>query len=281
MIHYLNGSWVDDENLKISAFDLSVVRGFGVFDFLRTYNKKPFGLGDHSERLFRSAKSLGITILKTKKEIGQIVNEGIEKNQKAVSDFNIRLVITGGVGKDSLSLGKSSLIIIFAKAIDYPQKYYQQGVKVITFKNTRTIPQAKSLDYQTAIIALQKAKKEKAVEAIYVSDKSKILEGTTSNFFAVIDDRLVTPKDNILLGITRKVIIDLAKKLKIRIFEKDIHSSQIKMFSEAFITASNKEIMPVVKIDEMVVGNGRVGKITKQLMKEFWKITRNYSFLSK
>lgn len=276
--HYLNGRWVDSQNLKISAFDLSLLRGFGVFDFLRTYNRKPFLLKDHLDRLFNSAKILGIKIPKIKKEIEKIVFEGIKKNPKA--ELNIRLLVTGGIGPDSVTPGQPSLIVIFTEAVDYPKEYYQKGVKVITYPAERIFPKAKSLNYLAGIVALQKAKKQKAVEAIYIDKNGRILEGTTSNFFAVINNQLVTPKEEILFGITRKVVINLAKKLKIPVKEEDLYLSQIKNFSEAFLTASNKEIMPVVRVDNKMIGNGRVGEITKRLMKEFWKlIKKNDDFL--
>jgi len=269
-IHYLNDNWVDDEGLKISAFDLSFLRGFGVFDFLRTYNRKPFRLTDHLDRLFNSAKILGIKIGKTKKEIERIVLAGIKKN--LAGELNIRLVVTGGVGPDSITPGKPSLIVMFTPVVAYPKKYYTKGVKVITYPAQRLLPQAKSLNYLEGIIALQKAKKEKAVEAVYTA-YGKIFEGVTSNFFAVINGKLVTPKNEILPGVTKKVVLSIAKRLKIGVEEREIKLSEIKNFQEAFLSASNKEIMPVVRIDETIVGNGRVGKITQRLMKEFRQMT--------
>lgn len=188
--HYLDGRWVDSKNLKISVFDLSVLRGFGVFDFLRTYNSRPFRLKEHIDRLFNSAKILGINIGKTKKEIEKLVLTGIKKNRKG--ELNIRIVVTGGVGPDSLTQGKPSIIIAFTPAIDYPAEYYQKGVKIVSFKTKRVLPAAKSLNYQMGILALQKSKKQKAVEAIYIDEKGKIYEGTTSNFFAVINDKFRT-----------------------------------------------------------------------------------------
>lgn len=273
-LHYFNHQWVSSSELKISVFDLAVLRGYGVFDFLRTYNRKPFMLDDHLNRLFNSAKNIGIKPPKTKKEIKEIILSGIEKNPG--SELNIRILITGGVGPDSITPGRPSLIVIFTAAINFPKEYYQKGIKVITFPAGRVYSVVKSLNYLTGVIALQKAKKEGALEAIYVNDDSHILEGTTSNFFAVIDNQLITPKKEVLFGITRKVVINLAKKLKIPVKEENIFLSQIKNFSEAFITASNKEIMPVVKIDDKIIGKGKVGKITQKLIREFQILKKNY-----
>lgn len=275
-LHYFNHQWVSSSELKISVFDLAVLRGYGVFDFLRTYNRKSFMLDDHLNRLFNSAKNIGIKPPKTKKEIKEIILSGIEKNPGG--ELNIRILITGGVGPDSITPGRPSLIVIFTPAINFPKEYYQKGVKVITFPAGRVYSVVKSLNYLTGVIALKKAKKEGAVEAIYVNDYGQILEGTTSNFFAVIDNQLITPKKEILFGITRKVVINLAKNLKIPVKEENIFLSQIKNFSEAFITASNKEIMPVIKIDKNLIAGGQVGIITKKLMFDFHRLVKNASY---
>src|SRR4030042_6036267 len=143
-IHYFDGQWLKSDELKISVFDLSVLRGFGVFDFLRTYHRRPFRLEDHVDRLFNSTKVLGLKVPLTKKEIGRLVEEGIKKNPH-LTDLNVRIVVTGGVGPDSTIPGKPSLIIIFSQAVDYPADYYKKGIRVITFQAKRTLPQAKSL----------------------------------------------------------------------------------------------------------------------------------------
>ena len=262
-LHYLNNRWVSEKDLTISVFDLSVIRGFGVFDFLRTYDNKPFKLDEHIDRLFRSAKTLTITVPKTKAAIKKIVAVGLVKN--SYPEKNIRIVVTGGVATDGITPGKSSFFVIFTKAHDYPKEYYENGVKIITYPHLRPFAEAKSLNYQTGIVALQKARQEKAIEAVFVGPKGEIYEGTTSNFFAVIDGKLVTPKDNILFGITRRIVIDIAKKEGIKVVERSINISEIPNMSEAFITASNKEVMPVTKINLQTIGSGEVGKIAKQL----------------
>lgn len=278
LVHYLNGKWVKQDDLKISAFDVAVLRGFGIFDFLRTYNQQPFLCKEHIDRLFRSAKLLGIKLPFTKEEITQIVRYGIKKNRKECKDFNIRIVITGGVGVDSVTPGKPTTIIQYTEAVAYPQSFYEKGVKVITFAARRALAEAKSLNYMIGIVAIQKAKKEKAIEAIYTDEKGKIFEGTTSNLFIVTNKTLITPKDGILVGVTRQMLFKLAKKLGIKIVEKDLTTKDIPKFREAFLTASNKEIMPVTQIDKRRVGSGKVGQITKQLMEEYKAITDSYIF---
>lgn len=270
--HYLNGKWVKENELKISAFDLSVLRGFGVFDFLRTYSYQPFRLDDHINRLFFSAKLVGIKIPQTKDEIRSIILTGIEKNKTFFKDFNIRIIVTGGVGPDSTTPGKPSIIVTFTNVLNYSADHYKKGVKVITFKTVRSLPLAKSLNYFMGVLALQEAQKHKAIEALYFDGK-KIYEATTSNFFIVKKNTLQTPKDGILFGITRRVILELAKKNKIRILEQDIKMSDLNKAQEAFITASNKEIMPVIQVDEMLIGEGKVGSVTQRLIRDYGILT--------
>ncbi|MBI4137577.1 aminotransferase class IV family protein [Candidatus Roizmanbacteria bacterium] len=268
-LHYVHDSWVEEPT--ISLFDLSVIRGFGIFDFLRTYHKKPFKLSEHVDRLFRSAKQLGITVPKTKSQIEKIVLAGIQKNN--YKECIARIVVSGGVSPDGISkTDTSTFAVLFTEAKDYPLSYYTKGVKIISREFERSYPQAKSLNYLTAVNVLSEAKKEDAIEVLYLDHHRHILEGTTSNFFAVIGGKLITPKENILFGITRNVVVTLAQKLRIPLLETDLLYSQIPLFDEACITASNKEVMPVVKIDDQQVGNGKVGALTKKLITSYRKL---------
>jgi branched-chain amino acid aminotransferase len=272
-VHYLDGEWFESKDLKISAFDLSVLRGYGIFDFLRTYNHKPFKWKEHLDRLFNSARILGLPMRWTLEEIDKIVAEGIERNKEEFKDFNIRIVVTGGVGVDSTTPGDPSLMVIFQKAVDYPKEHYEGGTKVITHQYMRNLPDAKTLNYLIGIRVLQEAKKKGAIEVIYVFNDGKVYEGTTSNIFFVKGGKLYTPKSDILVGVTRNVVIDLAKSLGIEVIIGDVYNQDIPSFEEAFITASNKEVMPVVQIDDTKVGDGTVGQTTKKLIVEYRKLT--------
>jgi len=271
-IHYQDGRWVGSDQVAVSAFDISVLRGYGVFDFLRTYDNKPFRLDDHLERFANSAKKFRLHLPLAKKRLKKIITEGIAKN--GYRETNVRMILTGGVSKDGLTPGQSTLIILFTPSHLYPRKYYQQGIKVITKQYLRSNPEVKSLNYIKAVEWLMEAKKKGAVEVLYLDNRGAISEATTSNFFAVIKGKLVTPKKNILFGITRKVVVEIAEAMKIPLQEKELKIGEIGKFEEAFLAASNKEIMPVVKIDNRLVGSGRVGKITKKVMAEFARITR-------
>lgn len=272
--HFINDQWVKTEDLKVSAFDLSVTRGFGVFDFLRTYHNKPFMLKEHIDRFFNSLTILKMKSVKTKKEIEEIVEKGIGKNH--FSETNIKIIQTGGGSDDGITPnGTHSFIVMFTPATKYPFSYFQKGIKLITFPMGRICTDAKSLNYMAGVLALQEAKKQKAVEVLYI-DNDYVYECVAANFYGIKKGVLVTAKKQILMGITRKVILKLAKKLSIPIEERSIRRQELKTFSEAFISASNKEIMPVVQIDLIRVGTGKPEPITKKIMKEFKDYVNSY-----
>jgi branched-chain amino acid aminotransferase len=156
------------------------------------------------------------------------------------------------------------------------EKLYQKGGKLITKISERILPQAKTIIYTEAVKFMQEAKRKGAIEVLLLDKNKKILECTTSNFFTVIDGKLITPStEKILSGITRKIVINLAKKLKIPVIEKDIHFNEIKKFDEAFITATNKEILPIIQIDNFKINN-QPGPITKTLLTKFRELTENF-----
>ncbi len=271
VLHYLNGSWVPTDELKVSALDITVLRGYGIFDFVRTYHHKPFRLQEHIDRLFASAKQLDFPMRWTAEEIAQIVKEGLQKNKDGYSDFGIRFIVTGGVGPNSMTLGEPNLLVIYEKAVSYPSDLYENGVKLITHRSVREFPAAKSLNYFVGIQMLRKAKDQGAIEILYRGEDGTLYECATSNFFAVKDGTLLTPKENILLGITREVVLALAHRLKIPVQETVLNYNNLPTYSEAFITASNKEVLPVVKLDDVVIGKGTVGTISKKLLFEYRK----------
>jgi len=274
MIYYLNGHFIPQEKAKISVRDIGLLRSYGVFDFLRTYNHQPFLWLEHFQRLKKSASAIGLKLPFNQKEFHSLLIQLIDKNHQ--SEIAIRTLITGGVGLNSVTPAKTPTVCLMAEPIIvYPRKYYTQGAKVITLDHLREFPQAKTLNYTLAIYAQSQAKNQAAPEALYVSDKH-ILEGTTSNFFAVKNNLLLTPKNNILLGITRNFVIQLARDSHIKVLEADIKLSQIPQFQEAFITSTSKEIMPIIKINNQSIGSDKIGPVTKKLMTIFHQKTNNY-----
>lgn len=273
--YYINGQYVDEDKCVLSVKDIIVLRGFGVFDFLITYNKRPFYLKEHVQRLETSAKKIGLKLKHSKKEMCDIVEETIRRNTHH-DESNIRIVYTGGVSSDGVTPeGNGYLIVMVTPKHQLPDWWYSDGAKLVTAEIERFIPGAKSTNYLTAVWALERAHAMDAIESIYVDRNNRLLEGTTTNFFCFKENKLITPKLDILPGITRSVLVDLVKghfDLDVREIQKDELSSM----EEVFLSASNKEIVPIVQVDDIGIGDGQPGPRTRKVMQLFRDYTTAY-----
>ncbi|MCP4722414.1 MAG: branched-chain amino acid aminotransferase [Desulfobacteraceae bacterium] len=273
--YYIDGKFVDDENALICAKDITVLRGYGVFDFLITYNKRPFFIEAHVARLENSAKQIGLALNHSNEEICNIVGQTIEKNPLH-NESNIRIVYTGGISQDSVTpQGNGILMVMVTAKLILPPWWYTKGVKIITLDIERFIPTSKSTNYLSAVFAQHKAHEKGAVEAIYRDRENRLLEGTTTNMFCFKGNKLITPPDDILPGITRKVVLNLTKDH----YEhqlRHINADELNQMDEIFITASNKEIVPVIQVDDLVIGNGQPGEKTCEIMELFKNYTHAY-----
>lgn len=273
-MYYLNGQYVKEEDAKISILDLAILRGFGVFDYLRTYGGKPFHLWDHLQRLKYSAEHVGLTLPNSLTEIQEIVYQ-VQKLNHLV-EASLKLLITGGISADQFTPHSRSHLIVFAYPLSsYPQHCFTEGIKVITTRLNRSLPKSKTTQYMPAIVAMQRGKAENAQEVLYLNAQNEILEATTSNFFAFKNDILYTCcSDEVLIGITREVVLKLSSP-HFLIETRALSYEDIPEMQEAFITASNKEVMPVVQIDALKIGNGKVGPRTQRVMELFRTYTKS------
>ncbi len=273
--YYIDGQYVDEDKCVLSVKDIIVLRGFGVFDFLITYNKRPFYLKEHVQRLETSAQKIGLKIKHSNDEICSIVEETIRRNAHH-DESNIRIVYTGGISSDGVTPeGNGYLIVMVTPKHQLPDWWYSDGAKIVTAEIERFIPGAKSTNYLTAVWALERAHAMDAIESIYVDRNNRLLEGTTTNFFCFKENKLITPKLDILPGITRSVLVDLVKghfDLDVREIQKD----ELPSMEEVFISASNKEIVPIIQVDDIVIGDGKPGQRTRKVMQLFKDYTTAY-----
>ncbi len=263
-IYYVDGKFVPADEAVIPVDDLAIIRGIGVFDLLRTYEGKPYFLNEHVERLLNSAKAINQDIPWSHDDICDVVQQTLARNE--VDEANIRIIVTGGSSSDFMTPnGPPRLIVLVTPLPKLPEWWTSKGVKVITVRARRNIPGAKSLDYLPAAMALRKAREQKAIEVIYLDNADNALEGATSNLFAFIGRTLVTPGRDILSGITRKCVLDIARG-RYPVDIRDLPKAELIKADEVFITGTNKGLVPVVKIDDFMIGNGRPGKQTLDLM---------------
>jgi branched-chain amino acid aminotransferase len=267
--YYINTKFVPKSKAYVHVNDLGFLRGYGVFDFLVTYNKKPFLLNKHVRRLFNSAEQIGLKIPCRNQEMTSLINKCVRKNTR-FRELAIKIIITGGISKDGLTPSDTStLAILTNQRKKLPGKLYKEGAKVITVDIQRDIPTAKTLNYTNAVYSMKLARKASAVEAIYIDKKEDVVyEGTTSNLFLVKKSKIFTPETDILPGVTRELVISLAKK-HFKLETKKISFRQLITADEVFITASNKEVLPIVKVDRNKINGEAPGKVTKKIISEY------------
>jgi len=261
----LNGKVVEAKTAGLPLNDLGIVRGYGYFDYLRTYNGIPLFFDDHLNRLERSASIVGLPIPYSRETIQQWTRELLVRNN--FPESHIKIVVTGGPSDDGMTVVSPSFYILITEAHPYAQRFYTDGVGVMLHEHMRPFADAKTLHYMTTLSLAEKKKEQGAFEVIYIFD-GKILEASTSNLFLFVKGALITPKQNILEGITRAKVIELAKK-QFSVVEKDVAVEELLEADEVFLTASNKEIMPVVRVNNTVVGLGKPGRKTLELLAQY------------
>lgn len=273
---YLNGEIIPVHDAKIGVYDIGILRGFGIYEALTTFNRKPFELDAHLDRFEKSARSLTLTIPLAREKIAEVLKELIARNIPDGKEAVIRILLTGGEAVGGIEIGeKPTFYILVEPLIPIQSRYYSEGASLIAQEFPRQFPQMKTTNYIQAVL-LQKARKESGAIEILYTNRGNVLECATSNFFIVADGALVTAKDDVLLGITRKVTLELAAKNNIQTEERDVTEAEMYAADEAFITSSFKGIVPVVQIAGKKIGSGKVGSVTKQLMRALDEYTRTY-----
>ncbi len=274
---FLNNQLVDAEDAKISVFDHGLLYGDGIFEGIRLYNKCIFKLEEHLIRLEMSAKALMLNIPMNREELAKAVCDTCKANE--LENGYIRLVVTRGVGNLGLSIKNCNQpqIIIIADNIQlYPKEYYEKGLKIITVPTRRNNsaalpPMIKSLNYLNNILAKIEAQNLGYQEAIMLNDQGYVAECTGDNIFMLKDGVLYTPKiaSGSLKGITREVVIDIAKELNIELVETEMTRYDTWIADEMFLTGTAAELIPIVEVDSRKIGNGQPGKVTEQFLDVF------------
>lgn len=275
---YVDGKFLPQSQAKISVFDHGLLYGDGVFEGIRAYNRRVFRLERHMERMYQSAKAIDLQIPHAQAEFIEIVLETCRRNN--IVDGYIRPIVTRGPGDLGLDPRKCthgpSVIVIANPGIAlYPKEKYDQGLRLVTSSYRRVPPQSlspsiKSLNYLNQIMARIEANQYGADEALMLDTIGHVSEASADNFFIVRNHGIVTPPTQTNLpGVTREAVLELAERLGIPGDEKPFTLYDVWAANEAFITGTAAEIGPVVEVDGRKVGEGRPGKVTKQLMAGF------------
>jgi len=278
---YLNGQFVEKKDAKVSVFDHGFLYGDGAFEGIRSYNKLVFKLNEHIERLYETAHTMMIRIPLTQQQMSKAIVDTLKKNKLA--DAYIRVIVSRGEGDLGLDpkkcYGKPSIIIITDKITLYPKALYNKGMEIITVPTIRNNPEAlnpqlKSLNYLNNILAKIEASNSGYMEAIMMDPQGYVAECTGDNIFIIKKGVLSTPSQGRLKGITREAVLELAEKAKIKTEERFITRHEVYTADECFLTGTAAEIIPVVKVDGRLIGNGKPGVLTTKLTKAFHIVTR-------
>ena len=279
---YINGKFYSEKNSKISVFDHGLLYGDGVFEGIRAYHGRVFKLKEHIDRLFYSAKAILLNIPMSKQQLMDATVETCRKNN--LNDGYVRLVVTRGAGTLGLNPNRCSnpQVIIIADTIQlYPASLYKKGMEIVTVATTRNHhnavnPTIKSLNYLNNILAKIEANTAGYEEAIMLNSEGYVAECTGDNLFIIKDNQMFTPSlsSGALHGITRQTSIDLVGELGVSTSEPNLTRYDLYNADECFLTGTGAEIVPVVKIDERKIGNGKPGKITKKLVKAYQELTK-------
>ena len=278
---YIDGKFYSEANAKISVFDHGLLYGDGIFEGIRFYNGRVFRLEEHLDRLWDSARSICLEIPMSKRDMTEAVLETIRQNH--LRDGYIRLLVTRGIGNLGLNPAQCkypSVIIIVATIALYHESIYRKGLTIVTCATRRSSPAAlnpavKSLNYLNNVMARIEANLAGADEALMLNDAGNVAECTADNVFIIKRGQIFTPPitAGALRGITRSIVFEIAAELGIKIMEADITRHDVFIADECFLTGTAAEIVPVVKADGRLIGNGKPGPITVRTIARFHAMT--------
>lgn len=281
---YIDGKYYPKSEAKISVYDHGLLYGDGVFEGIRAYNGYVFKLKEHIDRLYKSAHTIMLQMPMTKQEMMKAVVETLKKNN--LNEGYIRLVVTRGIGDlglDPRKCAKPTVIVIAqpSKAL-HGDEAKEKGVTAIISWVRRnpvdaTSPEIKSLNYLNSVLAKIEANIAGVDDAICLNKEGLVCEGPGENIFIAKDNEVATPPvcTGALDGITKKSVIQIARKLGYTIAEKTITTNETFNADEVFFTGTFAEIVPIVEINKRVINDGKPGPITKRLMQEFSKLVKD------
>ena len=286
MLSYANGNYIPTEAVSINVSNdmVGTFRGYRIFTACRTLNGgKVFRMEDHVERLFRSAKELSMDLPHDRDGLKDLIASVVEKN-KSHGDILLEIMYSGGKAAPAgvAPENPAHVYVLVFPLTPPPDDWHVKGISLASFAYQRQWPNVKLLNYVGGIVAHQTVVKEYgATEALFVAprDGQTILEGPTFSLFVVDgNDSVITPPLNgtILDGITRKVILELVRKARITAEERKIKLAELSNMNEVILASSTRNIVPVVKVDDTVIGDGVPGPLVKLLKKLLADYQRNY-----
>ena len=280
---WLDGKWYDRETAAVSVYDHGLLYGDGVFEGIRIYGGRIFRLAEHLDRLYDSAHAIWLTIPISKQEMAAVTEEGVHRS--GIKEGYIRHIVTRGVGDlglDPRKCARPSIIIITDTIKLWPEEVYETGLKVVTAatpipQRESLSPRVKSLNYLAHILAKVEGIQAGADEVLMLDSSGTVAEGSGQNIFIVKNRRMVTPTAyaGILKGVTRDVVIELARGAGYEVTESLINRYDIYTADEAFFTGTASEIVGIRSLDGRNIGSGKPGPVTRDLRTRFQALVRS------
>lgn len=264
---YVNDDFVADDQAALSIRDMALQRGYGVFDFFKVVNYKPVFLEDHLDRFFYSAEQMRLKTAHSKEQLKAILTRLIRKN--ALPDCGIRITLTGGNSSDGYQITTPNLVISTHLFQSPTQVQFEKGIRLVSYEHQRQLPQVKTIDYLMAIWLQPYIQQHQADDVVYHYN-NWITECPRNNIFMVTSDStIVTPAVGILKGITRKTILAISP---FRTEERAISLQELLEAKEVFICSTTKRILPVTTINGTLIGDGKIGHVTRKLYQSLLQI---------
>jgi branched-chain amino acid aminotransferase len=270
----VNGEISPAAEARVSVLDNGFTFGDGVYETLRTYGGRPFHLDRHLARLRASARMLDIAIPTGDDALAADLDRLLER--AANPESYIRIIVSRGVGEISYRFDRiqGPTIVMAARAYEpFPDAQYRDGIPVIIASVRRNSPRAldpamKSCNLINNILAVREAQAKKAAEPLMLNERGDVAEGASANVFVVSRGALVTPplNDGILPGVTRALVLELARTLAVDAREQSIRVDALLAADEAFITSTLKEVMPIATVDGRPIGSGGPGPVTMRML---------------
>ena len=280
---WLDGQWCDRASAMISVYDHGLLYGDGVFEGIRVYGGKIFRLAEHLERLYDSAQAIWLTIPMPREEMAEVTEEAVRRS--GIVEGYIRHIVSRGVGDlglDPRKCPRPSVIIIVDTIKLWPEEVYETGLKVITAgtpipQRESLSPRVKSLNYLPHILAKIEGVQAGADEVLMLDSQGHVAEGSGQNIFVVKHGRLSTPPPfaGILKGVTRDVVIELARKAGYDVQETMLNRYDVYTADEAFFTGTAAEVVAIRQVDGRLIGAGKSGPVTRDLRARFQALVRS------
>ena len=267
---FFNGRILPAEQVAISPFDIGLLRGYAVFDLLRTVEGRPFLLAEHLKRFRASAELLGLSVPYTDAEITSAIDKLLALNGHV--EATVRLVLTGGPSPEGMSFDPMTptFYILTHTLVPPPASVYESGAKLVTKQHRREVPEAKTTGYLTMLRHRAETVAQDALDLLY-HDGEYLSEAASASFYVIRNGVVHAPHSDVLWGTVGSLVLELAAANHKVVFGMVTLEDAFRA-DEAFLTSTTRGVVPIVQLDDRLIGDGTVGPITRELMAAYERV---------